>query len=72
MSLKDVESNFYNLCLSIMNLKGKQEGQPIDDHVLKIYISKIDVYDPFESLVVDQLLCIKQLISRDAFSFTDK
>lgn len=73
---EDVTKNLFKVCCAILNLKPKQRGlNPLEDMFLKRALDTIQDQRSLEgrqTLTIDQLVLIKNLVHRKAFSLSDR
>ena len=70
--LNYVKSNFFALFCAIQNLKIKKENPQIDDAEFKQIIGQVNSSQKDELvLIIEQLICLKNLVDRPKFNFKD-
>lgn len=74
LKTQEIHNNLLQVCLAIVNNRTQYESHPcLEDQILKLYLSNIHPGTADrQQYIVDQIMCIKHLVNRKAFSLNEK
>ena len=74
LKTREIHNNLLQVCLAIVNNRTQYESHPgLEDQILKLYLSNIHAGTADrQQYIVDQIMCIKHLVNRKAFSLNEK
>lgn len=71
---KEIHNNLLQVCLAIISNRTRyEEHELLEDQILRLYLSKVSTKAKGrEQYLVDQIMCMKHLVNRKAFSLSGK
>lgn len=71
---EDVTKNLFKMCCSILNYKPKQTNQStLEDQILREYLDQVqENRHQRDTIIIDQMIMLRNIVNRKAFSLTDK